>query len=162
MKEFSTQEDFIKEAARRAGSNYAEGYVVINDLNEGAIFSGKVSYDDNYNKGNYQGIKSLAMKLGDEFAVILVPNGTVQQVWQNPSVNGDLRPLFSLVRRILTMSFRYRNGLLFRDSNAESQILVSKTTMYCITFHALCHRSKIRVLLQTSHPSCSLALGQLV
>ena len=96
MKQFSSQEDFIKEAARRATSNSTEGYVVINDLNEGARFSGKVSYEDNYNKGNYQGIKSFAMKSGDEFAVMLVPNGTVQQVWQNPSLGGSLRPLFSL------------------------------------------------------------------
>ena len=96
MNQFSSQEDFIKEAARRATSNSTEGYVVINDLNEGARFSGKVSYEDNYNKGNYQGIKSFAMKSGDEFAVMLVPNGTVQQVWQNPSLGGSLRPLFSL------------------------------------------------------------------
>ncbi|WP_293262105.1 MULTISPECIES: S8 family serine peptidase [unclassified Microcoleus] len=96
MNKFDRQEDFIKEAARRATSNSAEGYVVINDLTEGARFSGKVSYEDNYNKGNYQGIKSFAMKSGDEFAVMLVPNGTVQQVWQNPTLGGNLRPLFSL------------------------------------------------------------------
>ncbi|MBE9183148.1 proprotein convertase P-domain-containing protein, partial [Microcoleus sp. LEGE 07076] len=96
MDVFDSQESFIKEAARRAASNSAEGYVVINDLNEGARFSGKVSYEDNYNQGNYQGIKTFAMQKGDEFAVMLVPNGTVQQVWQNPSIGGNLRPLFSL------------------------------------------------------------------
>ncbi|MEG4321911.1 S8 family serine peptidase, partial [Microcoleus sp. Aus8_D3] len=96
MNQFTSQENFIKEAARRATSNSAEGYIVIKDLNEGARFSGKVSYEDNYNKGNYQGIKSFAMKFGDEFAVMLVPNGTVRQVLQNPSIGGDLRPLFSL------------------------------------------------------------------
>jgi subtilisin-like proprotein convertase family protein len=96
MKDFSSQEDFIKEAARRAASNSAEGYVVINDSNEGARFSGKVNYEDNYNKGNYQGIKTFTMKSGDKFAVMLVPNGTVQQVLHNPSVGGDVRPLFSL------------------------------------------------------------------
>ena len=36
------------------------------------------------------------MTPGDKFAVMLVPNGTVEQVYQNPSIGGDKTPLYSI------------------------------------------------------------------
>ncbi|WP_293367005.1 DUF4114 domain-containing protein, partial [Microcoleus sp. CAWBG50] len=89
-------EAFIKEAAARALSNSTKGHVVINDLTEGARFTGNLP-EGNYNDGNYGGVKTSGMTPGDEFGVMLVPNGTVQEVLNNPTVGGDKRPLFSMV-----------------------------------------------------------------
>ncbi len=83
--------DFIKEAAHRALSNSELGYVVISDPTEGAKFTSST------NAGNYLGTKEFNMRPGDEFGVMLVPNGSLQQVFNNPNVGGALRPLFSLV-----------------------------------------------------------------
>ncbi|WP_293274807.1 DUF4114 domain-containing protein, partial [Microcoleus sp. PH2017_18_LLB_O_A] len=88
--------EFIKEVASRALSNSVKGHVVINDLSEGAKFTGNLP-EGNYNEGTYLGVKSFAMTSGDEFGVMLVPNGTVQEVLNNPVVGGDKRPLFSMV-----------------------------------------------------------------
>ncbi|MFB2921031.1 DUF4114 domain-containing protein [Aerosakkonema funiforme] len=87
---------FIQEAAHRALSNSEFGYVVISDPTEGAKFSGNLG-DGNNNEGTYLGVKTFSMRPGDEFGVMLVPNGTVQQLSDNPIAGGALRPLFSLV-----------------------------------------------------------------
>jgi surface antigen/subtilisin family serine protease len=89
-------EDFIQEAARRALTNSDLGYVVINDLTEGARFHGSFAWEGDSNSGEYQGVKTFLMRPGDQFGVMLVPNGTVQQVFDNPAVDGAIRPLFSL------------------------------------------------------------------
>jgi len=89
-------EDFIQEAARRALTNSDLGYVVINDLTEGARFHGSFAWEGDSNSGEYQGVKTFLMRPGDQFGVMLVPNGTVQQVFDNPAVDGATRPLFSL------------------------------------------------------------------
>ncbi|MCL1474993.1 DUF4114 domain-containing protein, partial [Argonema antarcticum] len=83
--------EFIKEAATRALSNSEFGHVIISDITESARFN---SHD---NSGVYEGVKTFNMSAGDEFGVMLVPNGKVQQVFDNPKVNGSLRPLFSMV-----------------------------------------------------------------
>jgi hypothetical protein len=86
---------FIQEAARRGMSDSQLGYVVISDPIEGARFSSQLN-ESNWNEGAYQGVKTFNMRPGDTFGVMLVPNGTVQQVLDNPSAEGDLRPLFSM------------------------------------------------------------------
>lgn len=88
-------EEFIKEATARALSQSVEGHVVIYDLTEGARFSGN-SGEENYNTGEYLGVKTFDMTPGDEFGVMLIPNGTVQEVFDNPAISGDKRPLFSM------------------------------------------------------------------
>ena len=90
-------EDFIKEAARRALTNSTFGHVVISDSTEGAnpLFNGSLG-EENYNEGPYSGAKTFAMKPGEPFAVMLVPNGTVQDVFNDPGSDGDKRPLLSL------------------------------------------------------------------
>ncbi|MFB2970221.1 S8 family serine peptidase [Aerosakkonema sp. BLCC-F183] len=89
--------EFIKEAATRALSSSEFGYVVISDPIEGAKFSGKLPGEGNQNSGDYLGVKTFKMRPGDEFGVMLVPNGTLQQLFNSPKVGGALRPLFSLV-----------------------------------------------------------------
>ncbi|MEG4445680.1 DUF4114 domain-containing protein, partial [Microcoleus sp. AT9_B5] len=97
MEKFSPgSEEFIKEVASRALSNSAKGHVVINDLSEGAKFTDNLP-EGNSNDGSYLGVKTFAMTPGEEFGVMLVPNGTVQEVLNNPAIGGDKRPLFSMV-----------------------------------------------------------------
>ncbi|HBB30782.1 MAG TPA: hypothetical protein DDZ80_02255 [Cyanobacteria bacterium UBA8803] len=88
-------EAFIREVASRALSNSELGHVVISDPAEGAKFSGTLGEGDR-NSGEYLGAKTFAMRPGDKFGVMLVPNGQVQQVFDNPEVGGAVRPLFSL------------------------------------------------------------------
>ena len=86
---------FIQEAAHRALSDSILGHIVIADSGDGARFD--VSSGENWNVGEYLGIKSFAMNPDSEFGIMLVPNGHVQQVFDNPALEGDLRPLFSMV-----------------------------------------------------------------
>jgi hypothetical protein len=98
MEEFtSDSKEFIKEAAKRALSNSVLGHIVISESTEGANpeFRGSLG-DENYNNEPYKGIKTFTMSPGKAFAVMLVPNGKVQEVFDNPEVGGDKRPLFSL------------------------------------------------------------------
>jgi membrane-associated phospholipid phosphatase len=87
--------DYIKEAARRALSNSALGYTVIIDINEGAKFVGELG-ESNRNDGNYSGLKAFTFTPGDKIAFMLVPQGTVQQVFDNPNAGNNQRPLFSI------------------------------------------------------------------
>lgn len=89
-------EVFIKEVARRSLTNSTLGYTVIKDTTEGAKFSPIFPWEGNLNKGEYQNIKLFDLKPGDKFGFMLVPNGTVQEVFDNPLINGAKRPLFSL------------------------------------------------------------------
>lgn len=88
--------DFIREAARRALSNSELGYVVIQDREEGARFQGNFDWEDNFNSGVYGGVKTFSMRPGDQFAVMLAPVGTIQQVFNEVDLRGAYRPLFSL------------------------------------------------------------------
>ncbi|MEM9542596.1 MAG: DUF4114 domain-containing protein [Cyanobacteria bacterium P01_E01_bin.42] len=87
--------EFIRLAADRALSDSPLGHVVIQDLNEGAKFSHS-GWEPDFNAGDYQGVKTVTMNRGDRFAVMLVPNGTVEEVFENPEIGGNKTPLFSL------------------------------------------------------------------
>jgi hypothetical protein len=100
MEQFETDlNQFIAEASRRALSNSDFGHVVISDATEGARFHGSFPWEPDYNSGEYLGVSTFSMRPGDTFGVMLVPNGTVQQVSENPGVEGAIRPLFSLSTR---------------------------------------------------------------
>ncbi|MBE9128186.1 MULTISPECIES: S8 family serine peptidase [unclassified Coleofasciculus] len=87
--------EFIQEAALRALSDSPLGYIAISDRIEGGRFRGELGERDR-NQGDYQGVKRFNLTPGDEFALMLVPNGTVQQVFEQPTIGGSVRPLFSL------------------------------------------------------------------
>lgn len=87
--------DFIKEASRRALSNSPLGYVAIIDPSEGARFSGELG-ESNKNDGAYPGPKGLSFNAGDRLALMLVPQGSVNEVFLNPNATGNKRPLFSI------------------------------------------------------------------
>ncbi len=88
-------DEFIQEAARRALSNSTNGYIAVNDDSEGAKFTGELGEEDR-NRGDYAGIKSFSMNPGDNFALMLVPEGKLEDVLNNPAVDNNKRPLFSL------------------------------------------------------------------
>ncbi|MBP0018453.1 MAG: S8 family serine peptidase [Cyanobacteria bacterium SBLK] len=93
MDEFEPgSEEFIKEAARRALSDSEMGRVVIRDSAEGARFDGTLGEGKDWNSGTYQGVKTFQMEAGDRFAVMLVANDSVRNVYDDPSVGA----LFSL------------------------------------------------------------------
>ncbi|MEG3969865.1 DUF4114 domain-containing protein [Microcoleus sp. T2B6] len=91
--------EFIAEASRRVLSNSTDGHIVISDSKEGAKFTGAMPFDGDWGSGEYQGIKTFSMLPGDTFAVMLVPNATIQSSFQS-SYSGNLfpenRPLFSI------------------------------------------------------------------
>ncbi|MGB3193274.1 MAG: S8 family serine peptidase [Limnoraphis sp.] len=89
-------EGFIQEASNRALSDSELGHVVISDGHEGAKFSGGMGGEADVNRGEYLGVKTFNMRPGDKFAMMLIPNGKVQQVFDNPNAEGNIRPLFSL------------------------------------------------------------------
>lgn len=73
---------------------------MISESTEGANpeFRGSLG-EENYNNEPYKGVKTFTMTPGKAFAVMLVPNGKVQEVFENPDIGGDKRPLFSLSSR---------------------------------------------------------------
>ncbi|MDJ1169786.1 S8 family serine peptidase [Roseofilum sp. BLCC_M154] len=71
------------------------GHIVISDKTEGAKFEGVLG-ESNWNQGEFAGVKTVQMRPGDTFGIMLVPNKSVQQVFDNPSIGGSGRPLFSL------------------------------------------------------------------
>ncbi len=58
--------EFIQEAANRATSNTELGHIVIDDISEGAKFTGRLG-EGNYNFGTYESVKTFTMRPGDEF-----------------------------------------------------------------------------------------------
>ncbi|MFM6552244.1 MAG: Ig-like domain-containing protein, partial [Microcystis panniformis] len=52
--------------------------------------------ETNKNDGNYSGLKTFNFTPGDKIAFMLVPEGTVKQVFDNPSSGNSQRPLFSI------------------------------------------------------------------
>ncbi|NEQ31243.1 MAG: DUF4114 domain-containing protein [Leptolyngbya sp. SIO4C5] len=86
---------YIKEAARRALSHSPTGYIVIADAEQGAQISGELG-ERNWNRGGYSGLQSVALTPGDTFGVMLVPDDSVQSVFDQPDRGGKHRPLFSI------------------------------------------------------------------
>ncbi len=86
---------FIQEAARRALSNSNLGRIVIKDAMEGAKFDGELG-EANKNNGQYAGVKTFDFTPGDRLVIMLVPKGTVEEVFKNPALDGNQRPLFSI------------------------------------------------------------------
>ena len=88
--------DFVEEAARRALTNSELGHIVISDRVEGARFSGALPHEKDFNAGEYSGVKTFDLRPGEQFGFMLVPDGWVQQVFENPGIGGSRRPMFSM------------------------------------------------------------------
>lgn len=87
--------EFIQESARRALSDSELGYVVISDSVEGGRFSGELGESDK-NAGEYSDVEFFFMNPDEEFAVMFTPDGTIEEVFSNPVIDGNKRPLFSI------------------------------------------------------------------
>jgi hypothetical protein len=94
---------YIKEASRRALTGSELGHIVIRDRIEGAATAGTLSWESNFNKSAYTGKKTVTMKPGDLVGAMLVPAGTVWEVFNKPELGQDVtstdakkRPLFSM------------------------------------------------------------------
>src|SRR4028119_1334999 len=116
MEKFTSgSKEFIKEAAKRALSDSVLGHIVISESTEGANpeFRGSLG-EENYNNEPYKGVKTFTMSPGKAFTVMLVPNGKVQEVFDNPEVGGDKRPLFSLSSSNQNDAWLYGQGVTER------------------------------------------------
>ncbi|BAY27663.1 hypothetical protein NIES2100_74880 [Calothrix sp. NIES-2100] len=96
-------EAFIQEAAQRALSNSKLGYVLSDDSSEGARFTEKMPWEDNFNSGNYRGMTTFEMNPGDKFAFMFVPHTNVEEIKNAPWLSKDSQmwqygklPLFSI------------------------------------------------------------------
>lgn len=87
--------EFIQEAVRRASSQSELGYIVIDDLTQGARFMGDLGEPDQ-NVGDYQGLKWVKMRPGSTFGVMLIPDGQLAELVKNPAAQGSKHPLFSM------------------------------------------------------------------
>ncbi|MEM9539521.1 MAG: S8 family serine peptidase [Cyanobacteria bacterium P01_E01_bin.42] len=96
LDEIPGSEEFIREAARRALTESTEGHTVISDRLEGAKFDGDLGEGKDWNSGKYLGTKTFKMEAGSHFGVMLIPNSTVEEIYENPSIGGLKAPLFSL------------------------------------------------------------------
>jgi Domain of unknown function (DUF4114)/PAP2 superfamily len=86
--------DFMIEAANRALAGGGAGYLMFDDATQGARFGGSLGEAD-CNGGNYSGAKTVGFAAGEKVALILVPNGSLQNV-ADGNLFGSLRPLFSI------------------------------------------------------------------
>jgi hypothetical protein len=87
--------EFNKEAARRILSNSTQGHIAVSNSHSGAKYTGNLG-EGSSSQGAYADGPSLDMTPGDKIAVMMVPNGTIQQVLDNPSIDGDKKPLYSI------------------------------------------------------------------
>ncbi len=93
--------EFFQESLQRAlsGSEAKLGYIVIDDISAGAMFSGELEPGFDYNHGEFPGAKEVEFNAGDKFFLMLIPNGSVAEVVDalEQGITKDVRPLFSLV-----------------------------------------------------------------
>ena len=89
---------YIQEAARRALTNSNEGYVVMSDRTEGAKYSSALPWEDDYNKGEYLGVKTFSMNAGDQFGFMLIQDTSIQELADHPERYNQFGklPLFSI------------------------------------------------------------------
>ncbi|MDY7012365.1 MAG: Ig-like domain-containing protein, partial [Cyanobacteriota bacterium] len=96
--DFEDPEDyqsFLLEASTRTLSDSPNGRILISDPSEGPRFR-----NNGTPARNYLGIKTFEMEPGERYGLMLVPNGTVQQLYDRLAAGeelpGKLQPLFSL------------------------------------------------------------------
>jgi len=75
--------EFLAEALTKAQSDSLQGYSLIDDAVEGARFEANLGYEANFNRGEYQGVKTLAMNPGDEVGFVLAPKTSLALALEN-------------------------------------------------------------------------------
>ncbi len=90
---------FIREAIRRANTSTKEGYVVVKDAEQGALFSDTdniLNWEKNFNAGEYLGPKVYEMEAGDTFGFVIMSNGSLRDALTGQTYTTSNRPLFSM------------------------------------------------------------------
>lgn len=88
---------FIEEAARRAMSNSELGHILKSDRQHAARFSDKPDWENDFNKGEVGGIKTVQMNPSDQFGVMLVKHTTVWEITDASKIwQWGKLPLFSI------------------------------------------------------------------
>jgi PAP2 superfamily/Domain of unknown function (DUF4114) len=82
--------DFMQEAARRVIDGAGQGYLMFDDATQGARFNGTLGEVD-CNSGAYSGAKTVSFSAGEKVALILMPNGNLQDV-----ADGNDTAMFSI------------------------------------------------------------------
>jgi hypothetical protein len=86
--------DFLQEAARRAFAEDGQGYLMYDDATQGTRFNAQLG-EVNCNTRDYGGAKTVNFAAGEKVALILVPNGHLEDVAEG-YMDGSMRPLFSM------------------------------------------------------------------
>ncbi len=68
---------------------------MLSDFTDGAKSSVKLATDGLFNNGTYRGIKTYQMDNFAKFGVMLIPNASIWEVYNNPAAAGAKRALFS-------------------------------------------------------------------
>ena len=112
--------EFMLEAARRALTNSEQGHIISRDNLEGAKFSNAdLSWERDFNQGEYIGAKSFAMTPGDEVGLMLIQHTTVRETYDNPeniSQFGKL-PIFSIPNANLSNTSEFSSEFVDVDGN---------------------------------------------
>jgi hypothetical protein len=110
---------FIQEATRRAMSNSRQGYVVVQDANEGARYSSSLNWEGNFNAGQHEGQQIFQMNAGDTFGFILIPDATLAQSVTAPDWATKQQPLFSMYTANVNDNIQFADVL----TNSEGTIV---------------------------------------
>lgn len=86
MENFELGSDaFLQEAVRRATSGSALGHVVIQDKHQAARFDAPMGWERDFNSGFHSGKQTFAMNTGDQFALILSQNISLDELANDPT-----------------------------------------------------------------------------
>lgn len=108
---------FIQEVARRVMTGSTLGYLAISDFSEGAKNSDKLATDGLFNRGDYQGVKTFQLEKNAKFGMVLIPNATFWEIYNNPNATGAKRALFSHVNANPTQAIN--GGVQLADITGE-------------------------------------------
>ena len=90
------QKLLLKRQLIRSQSNSTDGYVVVQDIADGAKFDALLDWEFDFNAGEYQGKQTFQMNPGELFGFVLVPNGTLDVGLVADESIISLDPLFSM------------------------------------------------------------------
>ena len=81
-----TTEEFTRTVVERVQSNSPQGHIVIQDSDEGARYTAELEWEqvlpegiNHFNDGDYLGTKTFTMNPGDNFAVVMIPDGNFDE-----------------------------------------------------------------------------------
>jgi hypothetical protein len=91
---------FTETALQRASSNSSLGQIIARDTltanDEGARYSAKLDWEQQYNNGAYKEPKVLQLNPNQAYGLVLVAGRTIQDELTNPSTKAFIQPFFSM------------------------------------------------------------------